>query len=724
MKRRRATIAFVAAITALVAFSGRADDNTVPRWWIDQHSEFGRAAATAKRYFGHSTSSAIVLRGPPQAVARQGQRMVRRLRSDERFRVVSPWSSKAAATALRRRGVTLIVVDMVTPFGEVQRAIGPLRRIAATAKPPVSQDLAGAALAGEAAGRRSIEASHAGERLALPVLLLVLLMVMRSPIAAAIPLLLGLVTVQAGRGVVGILGGFLSIDPLVLSLTSTMGLALGVDYGLLMVARFREELGHSPVAEAAAVTRKTAGSTVKFAAVTLLLGLVALIALAQNPAVRSFALGAVIATTIAATLSVLVVPPLLGRIGQRIDLWRVGRTDRRSSPWMGLLQTVIKRPLLVAAPVLMVLLAMSAMASGLTIGAPEARQLPSDTTERRGYETVSANFGPGWANPFEVVAVPPRGMPAAESLRVVRRWQQSLRRLRGTVSVVGVSADLSSSLASCRRARGCRDGVGAPPRPAQAAGVRRFVSSRRGRLAYRMLVIPPGAPSEPGARRHYDRLHEAAAELRRTTGIRATVAGPAAWLIHIGQDGSSRLTVIIAALAGLTLFALTVLLRAPLVALLAVALNLLTVGACFGVLAALAPTGLIGDGEFIEVTGLSVIFTVIFGLSIDYEVFLLTRVQERWQTSGDTGEAASFAVARTAGVLTGAAVILGAVFLVMATSDVAPLRQVGVGLAVAIALDATVVRLLLLPALLSLIGDRLWWSPQWMQRPPPIGLET
>ncbi len=234
-----------------------------------------------------------------------------------------------------------------------------------------------------------------------------------------------------------------------------------------------------------------------------------------------------------------------------------------------------------------------------------------------------------------------------------------------------------------------------------------------------MLIVSTHAFNTEGSRLVGERLEADAEQIAAASGLQTGVTGGAATLNTYGEATEARLPLVIGAFVLFTLLALVVVLRAPLLALLTVVLNLASVAAAIGVMALVCriPDGYpLGGHPYIDTVGAGAIFGVTFGLSIDYAVFLLARMRERYEVDGDNRAAIAFGLERTAGVITGAAAIMAAVFVSFAAAPVATVSQMGVGLTVAILLDATAVRIVLLPALMLLLGDRVWWVPPLLDR--------
>ncbi len=261
---------------------------------------------------------------------------------------------------------------------------------------------------------------------------------------------------------------------------------------------------------------------------------------------------------------------------------------------------------------------------------------------------------------------------------------------------------------------------GTPPTTRQA--INETIDLERGGQATTILVIPDYSFNTPGSIRLNEQLNEQTAELASKSGLETGVAGGPAQLNDYSQVTRARIPWVVIAITIVTFLVLTVVLRALLLAAIAVALNLLTVAVAFGVLTFLfhiPESWPLGGHNYVDAVGATLIFGLVFGLSIDYAVFLLSRMREHYDAHGDNAAAVEFGLSRTAGVITGAAVIMMVVFIAFAGAPIATVSQLGIGLTVAVILDATVVRIVLLPALMLLLGDRVWWLPKPLERVIP-----
>ncbi len=397
-----------------------------------------------REHFGDTAPFAILLEGPRAELDKQGPRLVRTLRQDPAVTTLSPWD-RGNVEQLRPRGDRALIladfhVDTRTAVNEkVPHLEDVLER---QIRPPVEATQTGFASLSRAIQEESIKASERGELLALPFLLIVLLLVFRSPIAAAIPLAFGAITVVASRGILYFFTGWFDIDAFALAVCTMMGLALGVDYALLMVSRFREELaaGASPL-DAAQSTRRTAGRTVIFAGSTLVLSMLVSLFILPGSLLASLAGTLIMVVTLSILVATIVGPALLTLVGSNVDRWRLGREPGAESGSSGLMRMVngaLKRPAAVATLIGAVLLVLSAPAIALKTGPPSPAQLSEDAPARQDAEKIDAAIGAGWDAPFQIVAVSGKGpITDASSLKSLNTFQEQLAKLPGVQAVIG-----------------------------------------------------------------------------------------------------------------------------------------------------------------------------------------------------------------------------------------------------------------------------------------------
>jgi RND superfamily putative drug exporter len=406
-------------------------------------TDANRANKILRQYFGDSSPFAILLQGPAKAIEEQGPALVHKLRaSDPKVTTVSPWDKGKVGNLRPAPNKALVLVDFHVNNNEAVRyKVDELNDILEEkVTPPLRATQTGFATLSRAIQDESIAASERSELIALPVLLLVLLLVFRSPVAALIPLSFGAITVISSRGVLTLLSGTISIDGFALVVSTMMGLALGVDYALLMVSRFREELanGVEPF-EAAATTRRTAGRTTVFAGSTLFLAMVVAIPILPGALLVSLAGTLMVVVIISVSVATIVAPALLALLGSNVNRWRIGKssaTDR--SAVMTFVDAALRRPIAAAAVIGGIVLVLATPAIGLKTGPPSTEQLPSSNDVRQDFDTVQKAIGPGYEAPFVVVAATEDGtMTERDRLDQLTKWQRKIAEDPAVQAVIG-----------------------------------------------------------------------------------------------------------------------------------------------------------------------------------------------------------------------------------------------------------------------------------------------
>jgi len=400
-----------------------------------------RANQMLRESFGDSAPFAILLRGPAGALDRQGPALIRTLRRDPRVTTLSPWDRGSVDRLRPSPNRALILADFHVGITEAVNDTVPYldRTLEEKIHPPVRATQSGFATLSRAIQDESIAATERGELIAIPILLIVLLLVFRSPIAAAIPLGFGAITVIASRGILHFFTDWFDIDAFALTVCTMMGLALGVDYALLMVSRFREELagGAAPL-DAARATRRTAGRTTVFAGSTLLLSMLVSIFILPGSLLASLAGTVAMVVVLSVAVATLLGPPLLVLLGPNVDRWRVGAAPNGRSRLMTVVHAALRRPAPVAAAIGGIVLVLAAPAIALKTGPPSPEQLAHDDPARRDAELIDRAIGPGFDAPFVIVATAKQGaITDPGRLSALAHWQRRIAKLPGVQAVIG-----------------------------------------------------------------------------------------------------------------------------------------------------------------------------------------------------------------------------------------------------------------------------------------------
>jgi putative drug exporter of the RND superfamily len=447
-RRALAIGALVVAVLSVFGFSleGRLNPSTIEI----KGTETSRATDMLNEYFGDSAPFVVFLRGPSHAIDEQGPALIRKLRQDPKVTTLSPWDRGATARLRPSPRRAFILLDFHVNNNEAVDEKVPLLNSALeeTIHAPVRADQTGVATLSRAIEDKSISSTEHSELIALPVLLIVLLLVFRSPVAAAIPLGFGALSVLSSRGLLAILTSFFDVSAIALVVCSMLGLALGVDYALLMVSRFREELaaGADPLT-AAWTTRRTAARTVVFAGSTLVLSMVVALLVVPGALLASLAGTLALVVMLTVLIATLLGPSVLVLVGTNIDRWRIGAAPNgERSRLMTLVSAALRRPAPVAAAIGAVVLLLAAPALALKTGPFSIGQLPKDDPARHSAELIEESAGGGLEAPFVIVAASPDGPITEEgTLEALGRWQRRISHTPGVQSVIGPS-QLSKSV--------------------------------------------------------------------------------------------------------------------------------------------------------------------------------------------------------------------------------------------------------------------------------------
>jgi RND superfamily putative drug exporter len=529
------------------------------------------------------------------------------------------------------------------------------------------------------------------------VAVVVLLVAFGSVIAMGLPIGVALAGLGTSMGLITLVAALVDVNTVAPTLAAMIGLGVGIDYSLFIVTRHRENLRLGlPVDEAAGRAIATSGAAVLFAGATVVIAICGL-AIAGIPAVTLMGLTSALTVAVMVAIALTLLPALLGFAGHRIDairlpgmragaglagresLWHRWGRQVSAHPWRYLAAGVAVLGLL-AAPVLSMRLGMTDNGAG-----------PTSQTTRRAYDLVADGFGPGFNGPL-VLAVELDGATA------------------------GDLAPLTAAVADDPGVQAV-----APLRP-----------NTEGTAAV-LQVIPTTAPQHEGTTELVHRLRDRVIPeaLAGTPGAEVHVGGQTAVFIDMSDQVSSRLPWFVGAVIGLSVLLLMVVFRSIAVPLKAAAMNLLSIGAAYGVIVAVFQwgwlKGLFGVSETVPIVSFMpmMLFAVLFGLSMDYEVFLLSRVREEYVQHGDNDAAVVEGIAATARVITSAALIMISVFGAFVLGDDPVVKMFGLGLATAVLIDATVVRIVLVPATMRLLGERNWWLPGWLDRLlPHLDLEA
>jgi RND superfamily putative drug exporter len=691
-------------------------------------SESGAVTAAIDEAFGHGAGfrfAALVTHretavGDP-AFALAVNQVAAALRAMPQVKTVVHYWDTSAAELLGRdgRSALLLVTPTVESYFEVEELTAALREAvrgvaaergfetAVTGAPAMFYDLT----------RHSSSDLLRAERIGIPVALAILLIVFRAPLAAVLPLVLALAAVTISSGALFGLSRWMPVSIFAHNVVTMIGLGIGVDYALLAVSRFRRELAQGCSVQGAVLNAALGtASAVVVSGIAVGIGFLALF-LVHARFLHSMAVGGLIVVLAAVAASLTLLPVLLLWWGRAMNWPRAAAPNRIGRPsahqvWSRLAGRVMARPwhyLMPAAAVVALLVAPAFWMQSRNVSAGD---MPPDFESRRGLDTLQRNFEAGWMGPVVLLLHADAGPDLAQvpARRAVMAIASRLGKDARVAQIQGYPRWLS--------AQGLRgqliDGEAALlPDPASAAAAS---ISADGRTAL-IVVIPKLPPERPEMLDFVRELRADAWEEARAAGVAVKVGGASAMIVDFDAELFGSLWRIVPAVLGVTFVVLLVAFRSVLIPAKAVLTNLVSVLAAYGFLVLVFQHGVGAAPLRIDPPGglnsmvVLMLFTILFGLSMDYEVFLLRQIEQEYRRSGDNRTAVASGLARSAGVITSAAAIMVCLFGSFAFTQLTATREFGLGLAFAVALDATLIRLILVPAMMELFGAANWWWP-------------
>jgi RND superfamily putative drug exporter len=531
----------------------------------------------------------------------------------------------------------------------------------------------------------------------LPAALVVLILVFGAVVAGLVPVLMALLSIVVGLGLVALLSLEFTLSIFIVNMLSGMGLALGIDYSLFVISRYREERTGGHVKEAAiARAGATASRAVLFSGATFVAALFGMLLVPTN-IMRSLALGAIIVGIVSVAAALTLMPALLSVLGDRVNALRVpiagrsvgqpGGTESRF--WRWIVNQVVHRPTLSLVVSVSLLLAAAIPVFDLHVGSSGVDSLPNDLPSKRGQVLLQKDFPSSSAYPVQVVVQDGSGTTSGRIAVLRRKVEQDPQFGPATV------------------------------RTAPAARVWLLSAPVRG--------DPVGGPAIGAVRNLHDRVIP---QIFGGTDAKVLIAGKTQENAEYFDAATNPAPYVLLFVLGLSFLVLTVAFRSIVVALLSILLNMLSVGAAYGLITLVFLHGYAADffgfqqSPVVDAWVPLFLFSVLFGLSMDYQVFLVSRIKERYDETGDTRDAVRFGVASTARIITGAALIIVVVFTGFARGQLVQFQQMGFGVAVALILDATLIRSVVLPSAMTLLGNRTWYLPRWLEWLPHLEVES
>jgi putative drug exporter of the RND superfamily len=554
------------------------------------------------------------------------------------------------------------------------------------------------------------------ELILLPLVVVILLILYRSVVAALLSMVVSVSAIVIGMGVLTSLAGVVELNVIVQSIATMVGFGVGVDYSLIMIRRFIDEVSSLERGAALIKTMRTAGRTVVASGTTVAAALVTLL-IVELPVVRAMAIAAIVVVVAAILMCITVLPPLLYLLGPRVMAWRVPwlppTRERARRRWGTVARFTMARPVAALAITSAALLALTVPAFGLQTFSGDPTILPKSSSVRQGYELVEEQFGKGAIEPILVVIEADRAFSGLDEFAHVVKMTAGFSQLAHVARVASSVPVLQAAIPADPFAAIKPTNFQRLPADSRMI-IDQFVSADRKTIA---IDVFPNERSGDSDVKSLLGMVRTVAMNSIAPGWQVSVGGEAAVTSSAAKHVSHDTPVVIATMLAVIYLLLALTFRSLFLPCKAIALNLLSVGAAMGAVVLIFQHGFLADALGIASVGPILIFVpillvvLLFSLSTDYEVFLLSRVRERYEQTGDNTESVVYGLTETAPLISGAALLMATICAAFVTVPLVSVQQMGLAMAIAIAIDATIVRLVMVPAAMRLMGRWNWWLP-------------
>lgn len=536
------------------------------------------------------------------------------------------------------------------------------------------------------------------EAIGLPIAIVVLLLAFGSVMASFIPLIIGIMTVVISLGILGVLGGSLDLSIFILNIIPMLGLALSIDFALLFINRYKEERLHHSIGDAVQTAVRTSGRSIIFSAICVFIGLGAMLVM-EVDIFMNIALGGTLVVTLAVLSSLTLLPSLLMLIGDRINKWTILRVrPGGSSRWQQFAAFVMKRPVALIVVALVLLGIAIIPVKNMSLSIPQVDSLPEQYESRQSYDLLDDTFGFGEQSTVYLLAERQDGWDSDEARADIYDLQELLLEDNAVedVATIYTATEIPSPEALEQQLQV----------PEAAAALE---PAFEGFIQDDLLFVPVTLDYEGASSEAQQWVRDFG---DRTFDYDVSIGGQPKFNQEIFDEISSKIGLLLAIILGSTFIILMIAFRSLLIPLKAILMNIIGLGATFGILVYIFQYGHFGLPETeIALIIPVIVFSLVFGLSMDYEVFLISRIQEEYVKTQNNTASTITGLVSTSKIITSAALIMIVITGAFAFTDVMPVKQIGVGIAIAIAIDATIIRLLLVPSLMKLFGKWNWWLP-------------
>jgi uncharacterized membrane protein YdfJ with MMPL/SSD domain len=739
--RRWLPIAGVALVIGLNVWAATAGDELSQGGWQIEGSDAARAEALVADRFGEQATSLIVILTDPDGDAASEEfqatvsESVAPLEDEAVVSEIVTYSDVGDPSFVSRDGTRTFALIRLDE--DVEDAVDDSEHLAGLVDAPdgVETIVTGIPLVQHEFNQAIEEDLFRGEVISLPIAMLILLAVFGTLVGAALPVVIAAMALPTTMAAIGLLAGVTEMSIFVTNVATMIGLALSIDYSLFTVSRFREELRHRSVADAVEHTMATVGKAVAISGIAVAIGLSSLTVF-ESAALRSMGIGGVVTVLSTLVFGLTVLPALLGMLGHRVNRLRVplpaslrlveddpSLADARQGQgyWGRVARLVMRHPVAIATPVLIVLIVAGLPFFGIQLSTGGNLDDLPPSASVTGFRVLEDEFPGGGSDPIEVAVR--YGEPVAPDGALDPAWIDELEAYEADLAEVEHVSEISSVLdpPAGMDETAYLQLIALPEseRPPEAAGLEAWIDQWVAEDITRLEVFSTALPDSSEGRAVVD-------DVRATPAPESSEDVLTGGLSSRSHDFMASFTAsvpwAIAIVMGVTAVVLFLTFGSVLLPIKAVLMSLLSITASFGALIWIFQEGNLSglldfdpSGTIVASTPI-LMFAILFGLSMDYEVLLLSRIRERYLATGDNTRAVAEGIGITGGIITGAALIMVAVFGAFALSSVMVIKSLGFAMALAVLIDATIVRGILVPAFMRVMGSANWWAPRWMQR--------
>jgi len=616
------------------------------------------------------------------------------LKKLEKVKEIHSIQSPLDDPSLQKNGIAYAMVHIKNDVENLPDVVKDIRslieddEVSITGGPVISEDI-------NTASQKDLASAEA---IGLPIAIIVLLLAFGTVVASILPIIIGVVTVVTAFGILTLLSGNVNLSIFVLNIVPMLGLALSIDFALLFINRYREERAHTSIVQAIQTAIQTAGRSIIFSAVCVMIGLGAMIVI-DVEIFHNIALGGTIVVLLAVLSGLTLLPATMTLLGDRLNKWRLLRAKPGgANRWRGFAGFVMKHPVTIVIAALLLLGIGMIPLKDIKLTIPQVDSLPTKYEARAAYDKLDETFGLGDTSTLYLLAERKEGWDDSEARELIYTIQEKLLEdpLVNDVSTIYTTSNIKSP-----------EELTASLEIPQVAEQLKPIQDTFSKGNQLFIPITLDAAGSSTTAQKFARTWK-----DQDLGVNFALGGPAKFNQEIFDEISSKIFLAVSIIIISTFFILMLAFRSILIPLKAIIMNIIGLSSAFGILVYIFQYGHLGieAGTIVLIIPV-IVFCLVFGLSMDYEVFLISRIQEEYQKDADNTRATIDGLTSTSRIITSAALIMIVITGAFAFTDVMPVKQIGVGIAIAVAIDATIIRLMLVPSLMKLLGDWNWWLP-------------